>query len=361
MRERRLKIVDGVGIYHCMSRVVEGRYLFDMKGGASAEAEYFVGLMRRLEVFCGVEIITYALMSNHFHILVQVPAEKPDLSDGELVERVRGLNGADAAGDLEWLIGNLHKQDPTGNGVRRLKARYLARMGDVSEFLRELKGRFAQWFNRRHDRYGVLWADRFKSVLVENPAPGGPNVEALITMANYIDLNPVRAGLCEDPKDYRYCGYGEAVSSTKKGVRDRARAGLVSALGEVGRGDRRGAGAKETGRAVREMMALYRQQLFGTVLEEIEGKGVIKGRSSAELARQTLKAGGKLDRPGILRCRVRYFTDGLVLGSKEFVEGIFESQRERFGERRKSGARKMKGADWGGLCVVRDLRRKPIG
>src|SRR5271165_5119183 len=69
----------------------------------------------------------------------------------------------------------------------------------------EFKGRFAQWYNRRHGRYGVLWADRFKSVLLE----GG---EALAAVAAYIELNPVRAGLCADPKDYRYCGYAEALA-----------------------------------------------------------------------------------------------------------------------------------------------------
>jgi hypothetical protein len=54
----------------------------------------------------------------------------------------------------------------------------------------------------------VLWAERFKSVLLE----GG---EALAAVAAYIELNPVRAGLCADRKDYRYCGYAEVYSSLK--------------------------------------------------------------------------------------------------------------------------------------------------
>src|SRR6516162_6345320 len=40
-------------------------------------------------------------------------------------------------------------------------------MYDISVFIKELKGRFAQWYSQRHDRYGVLWAERFKSVLLE--------------------------------------------------------------------------------------------------------------------------------------------------------------------------------------------------
>ena len=358
---RRLKIMEGEGVYHCMSRTVEGRFLFDMRAGATPEADYFVGLMRRLEAFCGVQVLTYALMSNHFHILVRVPGDKPSLTDGELVERVRGLNGNTAAADLEWFLGNLREQDTSGASAEREKARYLKRMHDVSEFVRELKGRFAQWFNRRHERYGVLWADRFKSVLVEG-GKGARSPEPLETMAAYIDLNPVRAGLCEDPKDYRYCGYGEAVSGSET-KRKRARSGLawVVARGGANPDPKRPRLNEAQQLDWRVAGRMYRKNLFGTILEEIEEKGITKGLSSAELARQVLKEGGALSRPQVLRCRVRYFSDGLVLGSKEFVESVFEGHRERFSEKRKTGARRMKGAEWGEMWVFRDLRRDPVG
>tara|TARA_B100001123_G_scaffold354875_1_gene407626 strand:- start:165 stop:374 length:210 start_codon:yes stop_codon:yes gene_type:complete len=68
----------------------------------------------------------------------------------------------------------------------------MARMGDLSFFIKELKQWFSIWYNRTHKRYGTLWAERFKSVLVKGvPA-------SLKTIAAYIDLNPVRAGLVED-------------------------------------------------------------------------------------------------------------------------------------------------------------------
>ena len=50
------------------------------------------------------------------------------------------------------------------------------------------------------------------------------------TMAAYIDLNPVRAGMVKDPADYRWSSYGEAIGGGAKGNGKKARAGLVRAL-----------------------------------------------------------------------------------------------------------------------------------
>lgn len=61
----------------------------------------------------------------------------------------------------------------------------------------------------------------------------------------------------------------------------------------------------------------------------------------------------------MLHCRVRYFTDGAVIGSKEFVNEAFANARERFGSKRKDGARTMRGSASsakGQLWSVRDLR-----
>ena len=118
-------------------------------------------------------------------------------------------------------------------------------MWDVSGYLQRLKQRFTQWFNRRKGRRGVLWEERFKSVLVEGS--GDP----LSTMAAYIDLNPVRAGLVEDPKDYRWCGYGAAAAGDAA-----ARVALAAVLAMA---QRRPEVAQDPGAA----LATYRMWLFG--------------------------------------------------------------------------------------------------
>jgi putative transposase len=74
-----------------------------------------------------------------------------------------------------------------------------------------------------------------------------------------------------------------------------------------------------------------------------------------------LKAGGKVEMSELLRMRVRYFSDGMVLGSREYLNGFYERQREYFPEKRKAVFAKPKGADWGGLEVVRNLKVKVFG
>jgi hypothetical protein len=68
-------------------------------------------------------------------------------------------------------------------------------MHNLSEFMKALLIRFTRWFNRTHERSGTLWEERFKSVIVESGV-------AARTIAAYIDLNPVRAGMVADPAEY---------------------------------------------------------------------------------------------------------------------------------------------------------------
>jgi hypothetical protein len=84
-----------------------------------------------------------------------------------------------------------------------------------------------------------------------------------------------------------------------------------------------------------------------------------KGMGAADAERETERA-GELSRGKLLRCRVRYFTDGAVIGSRGFVNEAFANARDRFGKNRRDGARKMRcdaAAATGGLWSLRDLRK----
>ena len=337
MRQGRLKAAPEwpVGYYHCVSRVVDRAFKFT----APAVKDVFVRMMREYERFCGVQVVTYCLMDNHFHILVEVPQHPTVLpTDEELLELLSGIHSKIELGEVRQLLTML-RETGANEDAEKMRERYFHQMWDVSSFMKLLKQRFTQWYNRQHNRKGTLWEERFRSVLVEGVC------ESLAMMAGYIDLNPVRAGIVNDPKDYRWCGYAEAV-----GGQTLARQGLAVVVkylkGEKGRGS--------------AMLSVYRCWLYG-VGEETgtdEGGRPMKRGFNREQIAEILASNGRLSEWELLRCRVRYFTDGAVIGSRAFVNGVFESHRERFGVKRTSGARRWRGFET--FYALRELRLEPI-
>jgi hypothetical protein len=233
-------------------------------------------------------------------------------------------------------------------------------MHDLSEFMKTLLQRFTRWHNKRTKRQGNLWEETFKSVVVEDGL-------ASRTMAAYIDLNPVRAGIAGDPAEYRWSSYGEAMGATGySGAK--AKAGLVRAImadkgweadarhwsGKVSRRYRMLL-LEEGEEKTREVVDAQ-----GEEVTQVVRKGMAQEKVASELER--LEAGRNVALRQMLRWKVRYFTDGAAIGSRAFVDGLFEQCRDRFGPRRKSGARKMRGKAAGVsgtaemLWSARDLR-----
>ncbi|NIP97013.1 MAG: chemotaxis protein CheW, partial [Akkermansiaceae bacterium] len=153
-------------------------------------------------------------------------------SEAYVVEVQARLRECEKAGDWE--------------GVEALKENYLYRMWDLSQFMKTLKQRFTQWFNKRHGRRGTLWEDRFKSVIVQDGY-------AARVISAYIDLNPVRAGIVENPARYRWCGYAEALVGKAP-----ARAGIERVMSEL----EQWATGRPATRSWRELIADYRVILY---------------------------------------------------------------------------------------------------
>ena len=70
---------------------------------------------------------------------------------------------------------------------------------------------------------------------------------------------------------------------------------------------------------------------------------------------------GQLSKAMILRCRVRYFTDGAILGSTEFVRGFTGAWQMERGRKHPPKVNAMRGSDWGDLAVIQGLRRQVFG
>lgn len=229
-------------MYHCMTRTVNGETLFKNR-----EKKALRKMLWQVADFSGVEILTYCIMSNHFHVLVRVP-EPENLSNTELMRRYKVLYPKPAKRQNASTRVMEEKLQEGGQEAEAIRRKLLARMSDISEFMKTVKQRFSVWFNRNHRRYGTLWADRFKSVLVEGS--GNP----LQIMAAYIDLNPVRVGTAEDPKECCFCGYAEAVAGEKK-----AKLGLAFIWADSVKLRK----MKDGSHSVEEVLEAHRMLIFG--------------------------------------------------------------------------------------------------
>ncbi len=365
MAQARLTVTSEPTVYHAITRTSRGEFLF-----GEVEKNMMRKMLWQMADFCGVEVLTYAVMSNHVHIVVRVPVK-------ESIEALAGENGAaipavpvpgaDALvpnaevlrrygvlyGKSAFVEAEKNLQGATDEIWSAFRAKYLPMMHDLSWFMRLLKQRFARWFNAFHKTFGTLWAERFTSVIVEGEG------EALLATCAYVDLNPLRAKLVSDPKDYQWSGYGEAV-----GGKAAARKGLARAAGEAAvnvkdmtkdelawKYDQQPSGSWGA------VQARYRLILYavGQVPKVKNGRaqGVIS-EASGEAVKQ---AEGQLPWAVALRDRVRYFSRSGILGTKEFVDRVFALKREHFPAARQDGARKLRGpVNWGGMRSLRDLR-----
>jgi hypothetical protein len=334
--------------WHVVSRVVDRRFVF-----GEVEREMFSQLLRRVEVFSGVEVITWTMLSNHFHIVLHVPeAPEEGVSEAVFWERLTALYGRQGVEEIRMEMESIREMNPGSAGevlVQAYRERFVRRMHDLSAFMKTLVQRFTTWFNQRHERVGRLWESRFKSLLIEG------EWGSVIAVAAYVDLNAVRAGLVEDPKDYRWCGYAEAVAG-----RSVARRGLVALYDDRVRSE----GDAPSTVTWREVSRDYRKMLYGVGSQRglaADGRSPLKrGMTEAQVA-AVMAQDGSLSLPELLRHRVRYFTDGAVFGSREFIDGMFRAKRGFFGENRQSGARKMRGGSWEGLYCLRDLKKDTLG
>ena len=319
MRTARAKI-DGAAYYHVMNRILERRYILK-----EDVAEKFRSLMRQVEAFSGVQVVTYCIMTNHVHLLLRVP-ERKALSDSEMLDRLQVLSSKKAYAEFmdQW---NRMVEQKSETGLDELRQSVMARMFDISFFMKELKQRFTQWYNRRAKRNGTIWQDRFKSTLIENKR------DYLATAAAYIDLNPVRAGMVKDPKDFRFCGYAEALAGGELALQ-----GLAVLTERFGpRADSQW------------ILGTYRLMLFGKG-ESREGR---RGFTPEEVERVFAEQGTL--RPWSLAShRLRWLSDGAVIGSKVFVQDFRTRLREKLRMKRASGAFPME--DSAAVCALRALK-----
>jgi len=336
----------------------------------------FVHLMRKYAAFHDVEVISYCIMSNHFHLLVEVPPKKKGasipMSDEAFLERLKAFSSKLYYTDIQQKLVQF-RNSGCDKAAEEVKAKHTCRMRDLSCFMQGLKRRFTQWFNRTHNRTGTLWEGRFKSVLVEDGY-------AARVISAYIDLNPIRAGMVRRPEDYRWCSYGEAMKPVGDKGRALARAGLCrvmqlheeaevrvpsetsGVLWEKEAGESTGMQGMSGAEWYRMMLFADGEEVFSSRPEIGVKKILVRKGFKRQDVEEVLAKGGKLSFGEALRCKVRYFSDGMVFGSRSFVDQVFSGSRGYFSEKRTTGARPLRGVGWTSgrnrLYSMRELKKE---
>jgi len=316
--------------YHVISRFVDKQFAM----GNDASKRMFQEIMMSQAAFTGVEILTYCIMSNHFHILLRVP-ERPELPEAEVLRRLGKIWKKKKVENLVATFANMREISTEGDAlVERELDRFRRRMFDLSEFMKDVKQRFSTWFNQTNERKGTLFEERFKSVIVQDG-------QALRMMAAYIDLNPVRAGIVDDPAKYFWCGYARAVG----GNQDRRR-GLRTIMTDPR--DTRPPSAHPWKKVAKR----YRLWLHERGMETQHRDGRLKKRgfSRAELIK-AWQSEGAIPPALLLRCKARSMTEALMYGDHDFIGETVNDLRDKIPTKRPKA---HPGED--GLCTLVKVR-----
>jgi len=243
-------------IYHCVSRVVDRRFALEQK-----DKEQFRTFMRMYEKFTGCRVLTYCLMCNHIHLLVEVtPRPAGPMTDEELLRRYRAISSPMAVRILR-------------NELKEAREKLAAGLVN-EEFIEKIHARYT--WNGGGKRHGKIH-DEYRAMLLI-----------------------------------------EGVERFQKVSDERA-----------------------------DELRL-----------KLERKGMSKADVDAEMRR--LEAGRGVAIAKRLQWRLRYLSDGAVIGQRSFVDEVFRQCRDQFGPKRKDGARRMRGdaADLtktSGIWSLRDI------
>ncbi|MBR3221154.1 MAG: transposase [Kiritimatiellae bacterium] len=267
-RTMRIKFPDRDALHHVTSRI-SGRQM--LLAGAGVKDDMLDALERAAE-FSGVNVGAFAVMDNHFHVVVQVPCHEGTVPESEVLRRYAVLMGGRASLRLEARLCGLRERGHAAAAEAEL-GRLRARMHDLSQFVKTFKEEFGRLFRSRRPFPGTLWEGRFRSTLV-----GG--VEYLRRCAAYVEMNPVRAGLAVRTSDYAWNTVGAARRGNAFAVR--CREWLLSILGVI-----TGDSPLEEGRLMRRIAQVSCGKILGSAafVAEMLGRFSDKVRSRSARAR----------------------------------------------------------------------------
>ena len=273
---------DEPTIYHVISRTALDGLPFK-----DTDKEYLLELIKKWSGIYFVDVLGFAIMGDHFHLVVRMYPES-EVSDDEVKKRYMKL------------------YDLKHTGPKSELKKFKKKLCTLSLYVKEIKQGFTRYFNKKYGRRGFLWGERFKSLIVEDGV-------TLVNLLAYVDLNPVRAGIVKKPEEYRWCSLGYHI---QLGNKDK----LLSV----------DFGMKEWNEYdEKEIVRKYMDFVYETgAIDTDKGADIPE-----EMAPEQREKNSRLKRVKIFRQRCRYFTDAGVLGRKSFVQEVFDEVKSLLGSK----------------------------
>jgi REP element-mobilizing transposase RayT len=298
---RYLTLVEN-GIYHTMSRIVRRESFDDQDKDKLEEIIKFYTQI----YFCTP--YAFAVMDNHFHLIIEMHNTNKTYSLEEIKARYK-----------KYKSRLLHKPKlklKTPEDLLKLKKKWAS----LSELLKDIKQTFSYYYNRKNGRDGYLWRDRFKSVLLEKGS-------ALLNCMAYIDLNAIRANVVKKPEDYKWSSFYYHVIEENKDN--------WLSLKFYEDNDQ-----KLENKDNEELFYLYRKVVYTIGIKpkyklksgQFEAQGVIPDYIFTKAEEQDFHY-TMLER---LDHKITHFTNSAIMGSKEFIDEIYELKKELFKRQNKS-------------------------
>lgn len=210
--------LDDTPYYHCISRCVRRAYLCgnDPVTGQNFDhrKQWLVTRIKQLSAQFSIDVCAYAIMSNHYHLVLHVDREKAvSLSDEEVIKCWTTLFPRNAS-----LIETLLKNGTSKAAKKLLSLKielWRERLQDVSWFMRCINEVVARQANKEDQCSGRFWEGRFKSQALLDE-------KAVVTCMAYVDLNPIRAGITDSLATSDFTSVQERLINHAKKVKNRS-------------------------------------------------------------------------------------------------------------------------------------------
>ena len=192
--------LDATPYYHCVTRCVRRAFLCGSDSFSGKDYEHRRGWIEQrmieLASLFAIDLCAYAVMSNHYHVVLYVDRDQAiSWSESEVAERWRSMFSGHPL--VEQFLHGIELSQAEQRLVLDLINTWRERLMDISWYMRCLNESIARKANQEDGCSGRFWEGRFKSQALLDE-------KALAACLAYVDLNPIRAQLADTPEESDY-------------------------------------------------------------------------------------------------------------------------------------------------------------